>query len=52
MIALLRRADREQRKLLFSLGTSFLTRIPGLIGVLWFLPLLRFGLGTDDYANC
>ena len=51
MIALLRRANREQRKLLFSLGTSFLTRIPGLIGVLWFLPLLRFGLGTDDYAN-
>ena len=51
MIALLRRADCEQRKLFFSLGINFMTRIPGLIGVLWFLPLLRFGLGTDDYAN-
>lgn len=41
----------ERRKLLFSLGTNFLTRIPGAIGILWFLPLLRFGLGTDDYAK-
>jgi hypothetical protein len=41
----------EQRKLLLSVGTNFLTRIPGAIGLLWFLPLLRFGLGTDDYAN-
>jgi hypothetical protein len=51
MTSLLRSADREQRKLLFSLGTNFLTRVPGAIGVLWFLPLLRFGLGTDDYAR-
>jgi hypothetical protein len=51
LIARLRRANREQRKLLFSLGTNFLTRIPGAIGVLWFLPLLRFGLGTDDYVD-
>jgi hypothetical protein len=47
----LRRPDAEQRKLLFSLGTNFLTRIPGAVGVLWFLPLLHFGLGTDDYAS-
>jgi hypothetical protein len=47
----LRRANTEQRKLLFSLGTNFATRIPGSIGVLFFLPLLRFGLGTDDYAG-
>jgi hypothetical protein len=47
----LRRANTEQRKLLFSLGTNFATRIPGLIGVLFFLPLLRFGLGTDAYAG-
>ena len=47
----LRGANREQLKLLFSIGTNFLTRIPGAIGVLWFLPLLRFGLGTDDYTN-
>jgi hypothetical protein len=47
----LRRANTEQRKLLFSLGTNFATRVPGLIGVLFFLPLLRFGLGTDDYAR-
>ena len=50
-IARVRRTNGEQRKLLFSLGTSFLTRIPGAIGLVWFLPLLRFGLGTDDYAN-
>jgi hypothetical protein len=47
----LRRANTEQRKLLFSLGTNFATRIPGSIGVLFFLPLLRFGLGTDAYAG-
>lgn len=51
MIQYLRRTDREQRKLLFSLGTNFLTRIPGLIGLLWFLPLLHSGLGTSDYAT-
>ena len=47
----LRRTNLEQRKLIFSLGANFLTRVPGAIGLLWFLPLLRFGLGTDDYAN-
>ena len=29
----LRGANREQLKLLFSIGTNFLTRIPGAIGV-------------------
>jgi hypothetical protein len=43
--------DRERRKLLLSLSTNFLTRVPGAVGILWFLPLLRFGLGTDDYAR-
>lgn len=43
--------DGQKRKLLLSVGTSFLTRIPGAIGLLWFLPLLRFSLGTDTYAN-
>jgi hypothetical protein len=51
VITWLRSASGEQRKLLLSVGTNFLTRIPGAIGLLWFLPLLRFGLGTDDYAN-
>jgi hypothetical protein len=51
VIAWLRSTNREQRKLLFSLVANFLTRIPGAIGVIWFLPLLRFGLGTADYAN-
>src|SRR4029077_6512322 len=51
MIARLRRASGEQRKLIFSLGTNFLTRIPGAVGLLWFLPLMRFGLGTEDYTN-
>lgn len=41
----------EQRKLALSVGVSFLSRIPGAIGLLWFLPLLHFGLGTDGYAN-
>ncbi len=41
----------EKRKLVLSLAANFATRIPGAIGVLWFLPLLRFGLGTEDYAN-
>ena len=51
MINRLRRANTEQRKLLYSLGTNFATRIPGSIGVLFFLPLLRSGLGTEDYAK-
>jgi hypothetical protein len=51
VISRLRHTSTEQRKLLFSLGTNFATRIPGSIGVLFFLPLLRFGLGTDDYAG-
>ena len=51
VITLLRRTDREQRKAIFSVGMSFLTRVPGLVGLLWFLPLVRFGLGVDDYAH-
>jgi len=47
----LRRTTTEQRKLLYSLAANFATRIPGSIGVLFFLPLLRFGLGTDAYAG-
>ena len=47
----LRKVNTEQLKLLFSLGANFATRIPGAIGVLLFLPLLRFGLGTDGYAG-
>lgn len=47
----LRRVNPEQRKLILSVGTSFLTRVPGAIGLVWFLPLLRFGLGTDAYAR-
>ena len=51
MITQLRRSSCEQRKMLLSLGTNFLTRIPGVIGVLWFLPLLRSGLGVKGYAD-
>jgi hypothetical protein len=43
--------DVERRKLAYSLAINFATRIPGAIGVLFFLPLLRFGLGTADYAS-
>jgi hypothetical protein len=28
-----------------------MARIPGAVGMLWFLPLLLKGLGTDDYAD-
>jgi hypothetical protein len=51
VIAWLRRPNQEQRKLLLSVGTNFLTRVPGAVGLIWFLPLLRFGLGTEDYAD-
>jgi len=51
VIAWLRRPNQEQRKLLLSVGTNFLTRVPGAVGLIWFLPLLRFGLGTQDYAD-
>ena len=51
MIGRLLRAKGEQRKLLFSLGTNFLTRVPGAVGVLWLLPLFRFGLGTEAYGT-
>jgi hypothetical protein len=47
----LRRSNREQRKLLLSLGTHVGTRIPGAVGVLWFLPLLYADLGTADYSK-
>jgi hypothetical protein len=43
--------DGEKRKLLLSVGTAFLTRIPGAIGLVWFLPLLRFSMGTDLYSS-
>ena len=49
-LALYHRATTEQRKLALSLATNFATRIPGAVGVLWFLPLLRYGLGTDPYS--
>ena len=51
LITRLRGSNREQRKAMFSIGASFLTRIPGAVGVLWFLPLLHLGLGTDAYAE-
>ncbi|MGE4047307.1 MAG: hypothetical protein AB7F35_20765 [Acetobacteraceae bacterium] len=51
MISRIRQADRQQLKLLWSLGASLLTRIPGAVGILWFLPLLLQGLGTDYYAD-
>lgn len=44
------RTNTEQRKMLYSVGCSFLTRVPGAAGLLWFLPLLHQGLGTADYA--
>jgi hypothetical protein len=47
----LRHTNREQRKAIFSVGMSLLTRLPGLAGLLWFLPLVRFGLGTVGYAE-
>lgn len=51
MLMRLRRTNLEQRKLVLNLGASFATRIPGAVGLLWFLPLLHSGLGTSDYAS-
>jgi len=51
LITRLRGSNREQRKAILSIGASFLTRIPGAVGVLWFLPLLHLGLGTDGYVD-
>ena len=43
-------ADRERRKLLWSLGANMLTRIPSLAMVFLVLPLLIAGLGQERYA--
>ena len=43
-------ADRERRKLLWSLGANLLTRIPSLAMVFLILPLLIAGLGQERYA--
>lgn len=51
MIAKLRSANREQVKLLLSVVMNVLTRVPGAVGVLWFLPLLLLGLGTQKYGE-
>lgn len=37
--------------MLLSVGSSVFTRVPGVIGVIWFLPLLHSGLGTAAYAE-
>ena len=46
-----RHTNREQRKAILSVGMSLLTRLPGLAGLLWFLPLVRFGLGAAGYTD-
>ena len=46
-----RHTNREQRKAILSVGMSLLTRLPGLAGLLLFLPLVRFGLGAAGYAD-
>ena len=43
-------ADRERRKLVWSLGANMLTRIPSLAMVFLILPLLITGLGSERYA--
>lgn len=51
MSTALRHVNHERRKLILSLATNFITRVPGAVGVLWFLPLLRFGMGTEEYVQ-
>ena len=51
MLGRIRQTDRQKRKLLWSIGSNLMARIPGAVGMLWFLPLLLIGLGTDDYAH-
>ncbi len=43
-------ADRERRKLVWSLGANMLTRIPSLAMAFLVLPLLITGLGQERYA--
>lgn len=50
MIEALRWPNSEQKKLLASLAVNALSRLPGVLGVLLFLPMLHRGLGTEEYG--
>jgi len=41
----------EQRKLILSLIANLGTRIPGLAGLLFLIPLFRYGLGVVEYES-
>jgi hypothetical protein len=46
-----KRLTRDQRKLAFSLIANFSTRVPGLAGVLFFLPRLKNHIGLQSFAT-
>ena len=51
MIARLRTLNRQQRQLILSLFANFATRVPGLAGVLFFLPRLKAQIGLESFAT-
>lgn len=51
MITRLRSLNRQQRQLLLSLFANFATRVPGLAGVLFFLPRLKAQIGLEPFAT-
>lgn len=51
MIARFKALNPEQRKLALSLIANFATRVPGLIGVLLFLPRLKREIGLESFAT-
>jgi hypothetical protein len=51
VISRLRRLDSQQRQLALSLLANFSTRVPGLAGVLFFLPRLKAHIGLQPFAT-
>ena len=51
MIARFRRLNVRQRQLAWSLLANFATRLPGLAGVLFFLPRLKAHIGLEAFAT-
>lgn len=51
LIAKLKRLNLQQRKLVLSLAANISTRVPGLVGVLFFLPRLKAAIGLEAFAT-
>lgn len=51
MATRLKNLNADQRKLILSLAANFATRIPGLAGVLFFMPRLKHEIGLQSFAT-